>query len=127
MLAAKWTSVTRGNFSSVLPQVLEDIKLSEFVAFDTEQRKKCQDISTRLQEMKSYCTTQRTIADIFTNFWPDSLCDHVYRRPFDGAYSEIKLPRRQGGAVLQKWIYEFTQADYGLWGDMLKSVYPNMG
>ena len=33
---AKWTSVTRGNFSSVLPQVLLDIKEADFVAFDTE-------------------------------------------------------------------------------------------
>lgn len=33
---AKWTSVTRTNFSVVLPQVLEDIKSSNFVAMDTE-------------------------------------------------------------------------------------------
>ena len=36
MVSAKWTSVTRSNFSSVLPQVLEDIKSCEFVALDTE-------------------------------------------------------------------------------------------
>ena len=36
MVSAKWTSVTRSNFSSILPQVLEDIKCSEFVALDTE-------------------------------------------------------------------------------------------
>lgn len=36
MVAAKWTSVTRGNFAQVLPQVLEDIKSSTFIAMDTE-------------------------------------------------------------------------------------------
>ena len=36
MVSAKWTSVTRSNFASVLPRVLEDIKTSEFTALDTE-------------------------------------------------------------------------------------------
>lgn len=36
MVAAKWTSVTRGNFAQVLPQVLEDIKSATFIALDTE-------------------------------------------------------------------------------------------
>jgi hypothetical protein len=121
------TRLTPSQMQGILNAVPLDRLQNVFVAFDAEQRKKCQDISTRLQEMKVYCATQRTITDIFTEFWHDSPCEHVYSRPFDGAYSEIKLPRRQGGAVLQKWIYEFTQADYGLWGDMLKSVYPNIG
>lgn len=36
MVAAKWTSVTRGNFAQILPQVLEDIEFSTFIAMDTE-------------------------------------------------------------------------------------------
>lgn len=36
MVAAKWTSVTRTNFSETLPKVLEDIKTSTFIAMDTE-------------------------------------------------------------------------------------------
>ncbi len=121
------TRLTPSQMQGILNAVPLGRLQNVFVAFDTEQRKKYQDIPARLQEMKSYCATQRTIADIFTHFWSDSPCNHVYRRPFDGAYSEINLSRRQGSAVLQKWIYEFTQADYGVWGDMLKRVYPNIG
>lgn len=36
MVASKWTSVTRTNFAQILPQVLEDIESSTFIALDTE-------------------------------------------------------------------------------------------
>lgn len=36
MVAAKWTSVTRSNFTQIMPQVLADIETSTFIAMDTE-------------------------------------------------------------------------------------------
>lgn len=118
--------------ASTMQRILNNISVESLqdirVAFDVRGREKISKISERLTKIKNYCSYPRTTRDVTHELWGRALGPAAYSQPTDSSFAVIKAlgKNSRNDPALKKWVFSFSEEEYGEWAETLEALYLNI-